>query len=275
VRTIVFIVKRGRATVNHYDGGRMSEMERLKAHGGKTVYGAAVGVLMLETRFPRIPGDIGHGSTWPFPVLYKVVPGATGELVTTAKEGDRSTGLLDTFIQAGKELVRDGADGLTTSCGFLSIYQKELAAECGVPVAASSLMQIPLVERLLPPGKRVGVLTFQAERLTPAHLCAAGASGETPVVGMERRREFWRYMAESRDELDVMAARQDILDGGRELVTMHRDIGAIVLECTNMVPFARALSAHVKLPVYDIRGFISWFQSGLDPQGFGLPGDPL
>jgi len=250
-------------------------MRTLKAYGGKTVYGAAVGVLMLETSFPRIPGDIGHGSTWPFPVLYKVVPGATGERVTTAKEGDRTTGLLDTFVQAGKDLVREGAEGLTTSCGFLSIYQQELAAACGVPVAASSLMQIPLVERLLPPGKRVGVLTFQAERLTPAHLRAAGASGDTPVVGMERRQEFWRYMAQSRDELDVMAARQDILDGGDELVAKHANIGAVVLECTNMVPYARALRAHLRLPVFDIRGFITWFQSGLDPKGFGLPEDPF
>lgn len=250
-------------------------MGTLTAYGGKTVYGAAVGVLMLETRFPRIPGDIGHGSTWPFPVLYRVVPGATGERVTTAKEGDRSTGLLGAFIQAGKDLVRDGADGLTTSCGFLSIYQKELAAECRVPVAASSLMQIPLVERLLPHGKRVGVLTFQAERLTETHLEAAGARGDTPVVGMEGRREFWRYMAESREELDVMAARQDILDGGHELVEKDPDVGAVVLECTNMVPFARALHAELRIPVYDIRGFITWFQSGLDPRGFGVPGDPL
>ncbi|HEX9436307.1 MAG TPA: aspartate/glutamate racemase family protein [Candidatus Limnocylindria bacterium] len=253
----------------------MNEAPDLRAYGGKTVYGAAVGVLMLETRFPRIPGDIGHGGTWPFPVLYAVVPGATGERVTTAKQGDRSTGLLDAFIEAGRKLVRDGADGITTSCGFLSIYQKELATEIAVPVAASSLMQIPLVERLLPQGKRAGVLTFQAERLTPTHLCAAGARADTPVIGMEHRREFWRYMAESRDELDVMAARQDILDGGQELAQEHPDVGAVVLECTNMVPFARALHAQLKMPVYSIRSFITWFQSGLDPRGFGLPGDPL
>jgi hypothetical protein len=75
----------------------------------------------------------------------------------TRKPDDHSTGLLEAFLKAGGELVAEGADGLTTTCGFLSIYQKELAAHCGVPVAASSLMQIPLVKRLLPPGKLVGV----------------------------------------------------------------------------------------------------------------------
>ena len=108
----------------------MVDVDRNQAHGGKTIYGASVGILMLETRFPRIPGDIGHAATWPFPVLYKVVRGATGERVTTARANDNSTGLLDAFLSAGAELVQDGADGITTSCGFLSIYQRELAAHC-------------------------------------------------------------------------------------------------------------------------------------------------
>jgi hypothetical protein len=163
----------------------MFEIDRNTVRGGKTVYGAAVGILVLDTKFPRMPGDIGYAPTWPFPVLYKVVRGASGERVTTAKPDDHSTGLLEAFLKAGGELVAEGADGLTTTCGFLSIYQKELAAHCGVPIAASSLMQIPLVERLLPPGKRVGVLTFSASRLTPEHFFAAGAPPDTPVVGME------------------------------------------------------------------------------------------
>jgi hypothetical protein len=106
----------------------MTDADYNKAHGGKTVYGACVGILMLETRFPRIPGDIGHATTWPFPVLYKIVRGATGERVTTARANDRSTELLDAFLPAGAELVQDGADGITTSCGFLSTYQRELAS---------------------------------------------------------------------------------------------------------------------------------------------------
>jgi hypothetical protein len=164
----------------------MTDVNRNQAHGGKTVYGACVGILMLQTCFPRIPGDIGHAGTWPFPVLYKVVRGATAERVTTARANDRSTGLLDAFLAAGVELVQDGADGITTSCGFLSIDQSELAAHCSVPVAASALMQIPLVERLLPPRKRVGVLTFSAALLGPDHLVAAGAAPDTP--GRRRTR---------------------------------------------------------------------------------------
>jgi len=252
----------------------MVDADRNQAHGGKTIYGACVGILMLETRFPRIPGDIGHAATWPFPVLYKVVRGATGERVTTARANDSSTGLLDAFLSAGAELVQDGADGITTSCGFLSIFQRELAAHCRVPVAASALMQIPLVERLLPPQKRVGVLTFSAALLGPDHLVAAGAAPDTPVVGAEGGREFWRVMARGETSLDIAAARQDILAAGDELVAGHPELGAVVLECTNMVPFARALRQRLQMPVYDIYSFVTWFHAGLNPRGFGLSGDP-
>ncbi|MBV8914179.1 MAG: hypothetical protein JOZ05_14210 [Acetobacteraceae bacterium] len=126
--------------------------------------------------------------------------------VTTAKAGDRSNGLLDAFLEAAADPVRDGADGITTSCGFLSVYQQELAAHVEVPVAASSLMQIPLVQRTLPPGRRVGVLTYMESRLGPEHLQAAGAQQDTPVVGTESGREFWRVMGRGEMEHDIAAA---------------------------------------------------------------------
>src|SRR3981189_1593451 len=208
------------------------------AHGGKGLYGSRVGILMLETRFPRIPGDMGNGTTWPFPVLYKVVPGATPDRVVRHK----SAGLTNAFLDAAAELVQLGADGITTTCGFLSLYQRELAAHVRVPVAASSLMQIPLVERILPPGKRVGVLTVSAASLTPGHMMAAGAGPNTPVGRAAHGREFPRVMLDEKHTLDAAAAERDILDAGETLVARHPDIGAVVLDCTHTVPFARALS---------------------------------
>src|SRR5439155_6800181 len=237
------------------------------AHGGKGLYGSRIGILMLETNFPRIPGDMGNGLTWPFPVLYKVVPGATPHRVVR----ERSAGLLPEFLAAADELVRLGADGITTTCGFLSLYQREIAAHVGVPVATSSLMQIPFVERVLPPGKRVGVLTVSAANLTGEHLRAAGADPATPVVGTEGGSEFSRVMINDEERLDVAAAERDILATGEALVATHDGIGAVLLECTNMVPYARALSQRLRVPVFSIYSFVSWFQSGLIPRGFGHP----
>ena len=244
----------------------MTERTRI-AWGGKTLYGARVGILMLETRFPRIPGDMGNAETWPFPVLYKVVPGASPRRVVC----ERSEGLLDEFLAAADELVRLGADGITTTCGFLSLYQREIAAHVGVPVATSSLMQIPLIERVLPPGKRVGILTVSAANLSGEHLRAAGADPGTPVVGTDDGSEFTRVMINDEERLDVAAAERDILAAGDRLVASRDGIGAVLLECTNMVPYAHALSQRLRLPVFSIYTFVTWFHSGLIPREFGHP----
>ena len=238
------------------------------ARGGKRLYGARVGILMLETSFPRIPGDMGNALTWPFPVLYKVVPGATPDRVVRHK----SEGLLPAFLNAAAELVQLGADGITTTCGFLSLYQREIAAHVGVPVATSSLMQIPLIERLLPPGRRVGVLTVSAASLTAEHLVAAGADPRTPVVGTDADHEFTRAILGDEERLDAAAAEADIIEAADRLIAQHPETGAVVLECTNMVPYARALAEHLQLPVYSIYTFVTWFHAGLVPRDFGPPG---
>ena len=235
------------------------------AQGGRAIYGAPLGILMLDARFPRIPGDMGNATTWPFPVLYRVVRGASPERVVL--QGAR--GLLDDFIAAAQDLVALGAEAITTNCGFLALFQAELAAAVRVPVATSSLMQVPWVQATLPPGQRVGVLTVSKASLTPAHLIAAGVPADTPIIGTEGGREFFRVLitAEKQD-LDVALAEQDILTAGRELLAAHRDIGAIVLECTNMPPYAAALQAACGLPVYDIYSMITWFHAGLRPRRF-------
>jgi hypothetical protein len=240
------------------------------ARGGKAVYGAPLGILMLKARFPRIPGDMGNAATWPFPVLYRVVEGATPERVVL----QGAAGLLDDFKQAAAELVAQGAEAITTNCGFLSLFQTELAAHVRVPVATSALIQVPWVQATLPPGQRVGIITVSAASLTARHLAAAGAPADTPFVGTENGREFYRVLIQGeKQDMDVGLAAADILAAGRTLVSRHADIGAIVLECTNMPPYAFALRETLGLPVYDIYSLITWLHAGLRPREFGPPAD--
>ena len=242
----------------------------MMATGGKAVYGAPLGILMLDARFPRIPGDMGNAGTWPFPVLYRVVRGATPERVVL----HGAAGLLPAFLDAAAELAELGAEAITTNCGFLSLFQHELAERTGVPVLTPSLLQVPWVQATLPPGRRVGLLTVCAATLSPRHLQHAGVPADIPVAGTEGGREFFRVLirAESQD-MDVALAEADLLDAGADLVRRHPEVGAVVLECTNMPPYAAALRAAVGPPVYDIYSAVTWFAAGLRPRRWARDAD--
>lgn len=235
-----------------------------KVKGGKAIYGAAVGILMLEARFPRILGDMGNALTWPFPVHYKVVRDASPDRVV--RQG--AEGLLSNFIEAAEELVADGVDGITTNCGFLSLFQKELAAALPVPVATSSLMQVGQVNSILPHGKRAGILTISSSTLTQEHLEAAHVPLDTPIGSTESGVEFTRAILGNEEYLDVALARQDNINAALAMQEQHSDLGALVLECTNMVPHAADIRAATGLPVFTIESFVSWFHSGLVPRRY-------
>ncbi len=234
------------------------------AKGGKSIYGASVGILMLDARFPRIRGDMGNATSWPFPVHYKIVRDASPDRVV--RQG--AEGLLDAFIAAAQELEADGVEGITTNCGFLSLYQKQLSEAVNIPVATSSLMQVNMVNATLPPGKRAGILTISGSTLTPEHLAAANVPPDTPVGSTETGTEFTRVILGNELDLDVEKARADNIAAAETLKAENPDLGALVLECTNMVPYAADIRAATGLPTYSILSFITWFQSGLTPKRF-------
>ena len=222
-----------------------------------------IGILMLDTSFERIPGDAGNARTWAFPVIYRTVRDASALRVIDGE----ARGLLDAFIAAGHELVADGCVAISTTCGFLALYQEELARALPIPVATSSLLQIPLVERLLAPGKSVGVLTMDAARLTPRHMAAIGVHHGLPMEGLPRDGVFWKMIAENAPASpDVLI--QEVLDAGERLLARRPDIGAFVLECTNMPPYAAKLAERFGLPVFDVVTMVKWLAGAVAPHNY-------
>ncbi len=219
---------------------------------------------MLEAKFPRIPGDVGNAKTWPFPVQYRIVPEATPERVVL----NRAKDLLLPFINSARELVNSGADGITTNCGFLSLFQKEISEAVNVPVITSSLMQVSLVNEILPPNKYAGIITISKSTLSKDHLSKAKVPINTPIVGTDEEGEFSQVVLKNKYELDYKLAQQDILEASSELVKNNKQIGAIILECTNMVPYAAEIRKTTGLPVFSIYNFILWFQNSLIPNRF-------
>jgi len=205
---------------------------------------------------------MGNAISWDFPVHYKVVRNATPDRVVRKN----AEGLLPEFIDAARELVHDGADGITTNCGFLSVFQDEIADAVNVPVATSSLMQVALVNQILPSNQRCGVMTISGSSLTAAHLAAANVPLDTPIGTTEGGLEFTRAILGGEAELDVDAARADNVEAARCLIRNNPDVGAIVLECTNMTPYAADIQKEINRPVFSMGSFVTWFQSGLLPQ---------
>lgn len=232
-----------------------------RVRGGFNQYGFTVGILMLDTRFPRIVGDMGNARTFPFPVRYHRVRGADPDLVV--RRG--AEGLLPAFVEGARALEREGVGAITTNCGFLVTYQDALARAVRVPVFTSSLLLVPLVHRMLPPGGRVGIITVNAGTLTREHLDGAGIAPDTPiaVIGMEMEKEFTRTLLDNELELDVDAARDEHVRVARRLVAEHPDVGAIVLECTNMPPYTADIQRETGRPVFDIVSLVTLVHGAL------------
>ncbi len=234
---------------------------------GKTPnYGQPIGILMLETHFPRVPGDIGNATTFPFPVVYKVVKGADSNRVVLQAD----PALIQPFVEAAKELVAEGCRAIITSCGFMAIFQKEMAAQLDVPVVSSSLLQVPLVSSMLQPGKKVGILTAKASSLGERHFAGVGISHIPKVVYGIEDTEFGKVFFNGLDHIDIALAEKEMLDVTEKMLRENPDIGAIVLECTNMPPFARAIQQKTGLPVFDIITLIKYVHGALvSPQYMG------
>jgi len=227
---------------------------------------ATIGILMLNSRFHRYPGDIGNARTWSFPVRYKTVADADPSNVI----GLHDRRLLEPFKRAADELIAEGVDGIVTTCGLLSIYQKELAAHCRVPVAASSLLQVPMVERMLPPGKRVGIVTYSAATMNGPYLDAVGLARDIPLIGMAADSSFVRWIRDGDNSVPYATLRDEVVTTAESLVGRHPQIGALVLECTNLAPFSAAIVDRIGMPVYDTVTMVNAFHAAIRPRRYHI-----
>ena len=200
---------------------------------------------MLDTRFPRVPGDVGNPSSFAIPVRHRVVAGASPQRVV--REGDPS--LLQPFVDAAKQLVHEGARAITTSCGFLVQFQATMQAALPVPVWTSSLLKLP---DLTAPG----VITVDALSLGSAHLRAAGVDATVPVVGLAQDCHQQRALLDDMPTIDAASATADVVDAAQRLVARWPSVREIVLECTNMPPYAKAVARATRRPVHHIISFL-------------------
>jgi Asp/Glu/hydantoin racemase len=204
-----------------------------------TNYGLAIGIIMLDSTMLRPPGDIGNASTFGFPVVYRRVKGIPPPDFLASTDMT----YLPLVIEAARELEDEGVKALVGGCGFMSMYHEELVQAVDVPVFSSTLMFVPLIHRSLQRGQKVGILTANRDHLGDRHFKPVGWSRESLPVVIEG------MLQESRVHQPGFEA--EIAEMARRMTVANPEIGAFVLECTNLPPYAQAIQQAVRLPVFD------------------------
>ncbi|EXA30893.1 hypothetical protein FOVG_17769 [Fusarium oxysporum f. sp. pisi HDV247] len=231
-----------------------------------------LGFLAVEVNIHRPPGDPFNKNTWPFPLIREKVTGTSeSQLVTNGTYDDA---FIDRFVEAGLKLAERGAVGIITSCGFLAAAQTRLAARLPIPIATSALIQIPSLQTIFPANKPIGVLTYDAARLGSAHLLELGINPESVRVwGLSDDSHLRRICARG-VKYDADILEKELIDEAKALVARYPDVVAVVLECTNMPPYADKIQDAIELPVYDVYTMGMWFYSGLrrwNPRSWNAP----
>jgi hypothetical protein len=219
---------------------------------------------MLDNELPRPVGDLGNARSYHYPVAFETCDGADTRLVVERN----AAGLLDSVVAAARRLCGLGVRAVTTCCGFLAIYQRELAAQLDRPVATSSLLQLPPLLRMLAPDKKICVLTVNASTLSEEHLRAVGATdedlGRVVLTGLERTAHFYPMITGEIRELDPALAESEVVEAAQRAVRADPAIGAFVFECTNLPPYSAAVRAATDLPVWDARTLVDWLRGGVE-----------
>ena len=225
--------------------------------GGYTSYGQLAGILMLGSTTPRAPGDLGHALTFDFPVRYGSAPNFPFSDLVQGKSDN-----LHYVIEAVNDLKNQGSRFVAADCGLFSAFHQDINAQCDIPFLSSSLMMIPFLKGIYT-GKKIGVLTGDTRILSDRHLQPVGACLDDIVMeGLESSSEFQRVVIDHGDNLELPTLERDILQAGQRLIKKHPRIGAIILECTNLITFKQALQQQLGLPVYDMMSLVNWVADG-------------
>ncbi len=236
-----------------------------KTRLGAEAYGYCVGILLMDFKGPFVPGDVGNATTYDYPVLYKTVPGTTAARLL---RGDPALG--EVVVAAAKELEAQGVKGISSDCGFFINYQEEVARAVNVPVYLSSLMQIPFVASFLGKKRSVGVITADDRALSNHVMAMTGIDHDRKIVvkGLQDEPEFGGHVLKEADTLDSDKLEAETVKAAKALQAENPDMGAIVIECSMLPPYSKAVQEATGLPVYDFITMIDYFQRGAHQKAY-------
>ncbi len=212
-----------------------------------------IGVLKLNTRFPRLQGDIGNPGSFRYPVSYCTVESAIPANVTVADNLPES--LQQAFLAATQKLIDEDVSVITTSCGFLSTLQSQLTSLSHIPVICSSLALLPLLTQVHGSAETIGVLTFNRDTLNSNHF---GKTQPGCIEGLQTSDHLRKVIEQDLAELDPDISCSEAIAACDRLCKLQPGTRAIVLECTNLSPYKQAIREHTGVAVYDIVDAVHW-----------------
>jgi len=233
---------------------------------GARNYGIAVGILQLDCSLPFIPGDVDNASTYGYPVIYRAIPGlSTASCLRGAPE------MTEAVVQAARDFETQGVRVISSDCGFMLQFQDAVREAVRIPVAMSPLLQLPIIASSLARGRAIGILTADSANLSSEFLERAGlATPDHPLVirGLQDQPEFRSAVFDEKGTLDAALIEGEVVGVARDMLRGHPALGAILLECSMLPPYAFAVQQAVCLPVFDFLTMIDQFKQATHARRF-------
>lgn len=226
-----------------------------------------IGILLLDCVAPFIPGSVGNASTWSAPAIYKTVPGLRVDLILGPDAGQAEPAV----VAAATELAGEGARMISSNCGFTIRYQDAVRAAVDVPVLLSSLLLAPHLQRMLPRDKALGIVTASTASLTPELLAAAGlrrGDERIALAGLDDAPGFTAAFITCTDEFDAATVEAETVAAAVALCERRPDVGALLLECSELPPYATAVQRATGVPVFDFTSMVEFVVAGLTRDPF-------
>lgn len=224
---------------------------------------------MLDSFTPFIPGDVGNASTFNFSVRYEIVYGLTVERMLCDTLHD-DIEAFDVVLKAAKKLEQQGVRAITSDCGFMMVFQEYLKENLNVPVFLSSLLQIPFITRVISNDKKIAILTANGDTLDKVLIKNLKLSSIDRFVikGLQEKAYFYDAVVAENGSLNYFEIEKEMLQSVEECIEENENIGAILLECSVMPPYAKAIHEKFNIPVFDFYTMINYMYTSVVKKSF-------
>ena len=245
-------------------GAMTNEQMRRGIHQPTLRYtaGQPLGIIAVDLKYPKLPGNVVNAGTYSYPVLYKMVSFEIEQLFA----GDPS--IKQQVVDAAVELEAQGVRAIIGACGYFAHFQKDVAAAVGVPVFMSSLCQLSMIKTWLPASRSVLVLAADAASIDDGFLSNVNATTSQVLVADVGSLESFAPIRWGKGELDNGRLEDELCALVRQQCASHREVDAILLECSDLPPYAAAIQRASGLPVFDFITLANWVVGAVTQQPY-------